>query len=78
MAGAQDGTFTCVSYVEGTARLNSTDRDFGYECILCVRPIPAGQRVGRLRHEGRTKRWRSERRGSRRKTATTTATFETC
>src|SRR2546427_4390513 len=47
--------------------------------VYCVaRPIPAGRRGRRLRDEGRTKRWHSERRGSRRTTATTTATFETC
>ena len=42
MAGAQDGTFTCVGHMEGTIGRNSTGAN-GYECILYVRSIPAGQ-----------------------------------
>src|SRR4029450_6828006 len=43
---------------------------------VCVRYLrPTG---GRLRHDERTTQWHSERRRSRRRTATTTATFGTC
>ena len=45
MAGAQDGTFTCLGHMEGTVVRNSTV-PCSYECILGVRPIPTGQPGG--------------------------------
>ena len=39
MESAQDGTFTCVGYMEGTGPFRIQPLPSGYECILCVRPI---------------------------------------
>ena len=62
MAGAQDGTFTCVGDMEGTGPLRLRPAFSGYECILCVRPILA-RPMGRFqaRRKDRTMAQRAKR-----------------